>query len=849
MATPDPGTARTLDELVERLRLLKIWAGDPSYETITARINQAWAEAGRPEPEMARRGTVVDCFKTGRRRLNADLWVAVVRALHPDTGYVAQWRQALRAVLGETRAAAQVRARDGLPSGTGVFTGRAAELELVRRCRSVGGAVATIEGMAGVGKTRLAIHAGHLMAAAAPFDRMLFVSLRGFHPDPGQPPADPAAVLDSFLRLLGFSGQRIPHDIEARAALFRETLAGQRVLLVLDDAADEDQVRPLLPGGEDSLTLITSRRGLSRLPGAARLEMEVFSTDEAVEFLKHAAPEVPVGSDPGALDRIAHECGYLPLALSLLAARMRDAEGWTLTDHADRLDERRRHQRLDSGVQLALGLSYDHLPPDRRRLLRLLALHPGPDFDRHAAAALAGTDPGGGLRQLCREHLVHEGPPGRYTMHDLVRAHAAQQAGDDDPPSERRAALSRLFDHYLGTSAAAMDVLYAADRDRRPRIPLAARATPPVDDVPAARAWLDTERTNLVATAISANANDCYDRTKLLAATLLRYLIGGYFNDAITIFEQARTAARRTGVPAEEAEALFGLGTVHGRLGRHAAATEDLHRALDLFRQAGNLTGQARTLGNLGAVAQRRADFANSAACHEQALELFDRLGDRLGAARALNNLGDIECRLGRYEPAAEHHRRGLELHQQIGDKTGQAASLTNLGTVEGLLGRHAVAADLHRQALELYRPMGHQSGEAWALDGIATACTGLGRLDEAIAHHQRSLELFRQIGERDGQAWALNGLGEAARLAGQGDLAIGQHTAALAVAAEIEASDQEARAHDGIAQVHQADGNLDEAHRHRQLALIKYAEIGRAQRPPEPENPPGEPEIRSTGC
>ena len=829
-AMPDPGGVRTLDELIERLQSLKIWAGDPSYEVITERINVGWSDAGRPEAELARRSTVVDCFKTGRRRLNADLLAAVVQALHPDTGYVAQWRQSLRAVLGETRAAVQVRAEDRLPDDLEDFTGRATELERIERSSGADPVLVTIEGMAGVGKTQLAIRAGHLLAAQRPFDRVLFVNLRGFHPDPAQPPADPAAVLDSFLRLLGVSGQRIPHDLTARGALFRRLLAGHRALLVLDNASDSDQVRPLLPDSAGCLTLVTTRRSLTGLPVTTRLAVDVFTAQEAVEFLERTAPRVPAGRDPEARSRIAQRCGYLPLALSLLAARMRVASGWTLTEHAERLDERRLNQRLDSGVEIALGLSYQHLPADRRRLLRLLALHPGPDVDGYAASALAEIDLDSavkGLRQLCREHLLREGPSGRYAVHDLVRAHAAERASDEDRPSERRAAVSRLFDYYLSASAAAMDALYPSDRDRRPRIPPLGRATPPVADVGAARAWLEAERTNLVATAICATSYSSHLHSTRLAGVLLRWLFSGYYTDAIVIFDQARIAAEQASDAKEEAEALFGLGTVYGRLSRHGAATDFLHRALERFRQAGDRKGQARTLGNLGAIAQRRAEYSEAADHHRQAIVLFEEVGDWTGTARALNNLGEIAARQGHYEQAADHHQRALDLQHQTGDQASQAAALTNLGTVEALRGRPEVAADRHREALELYRLLGHPSGQAWALDGIATACTGLGDFDAALRYHRQALELFQQIGERDGEAWALNGIGEAARLAADLEVASSQHLAALAVAAEVEAFDQEARAHHGLARVHGARGNEDEARHHFRQAFARYTELG----------------------
>ncbi|WP_328473356.1 NB-ARC domain-containing protein [Actinoplanes sp. NBC_00393] len=437
---PDPAQADSVADLVERLRRLKIWAGDPSYEMIKNRVNAAWAAAGRPAGELVCKSTIAYCFQRGRRRFDTDLVIAVVQALHPDTGYLTQWRHALRVVGGETDSVSQVQIRDDLPPDCDRFTGRTRELEQIRHAARTGDAV-VIAGMAGVGKTRLAVHAGRLLHQEQQFDRVFFTDLRGFDPDPAQPPA---AVLEEFLRLLGMPGQQIPRDLDARAAAYRDRLTAIRALVVLDNAATTEQVRPLLPAGPGSVTLVTSRRSLAALRPATHLSVDVFTPGEAIAFLTRL---VPAGADSYAAARIVRRCGYLPLALSSIAAHMQSTPGWTLTDHADRLDERHHDRRLDTRVELALQQSYQRLPPDQRRLLRLLALHPGPDVDAYAAAALADTDRATAQTLLCclrRDHLLVQTAPGRYTFHDLVRAYAVTRAHDEDPPPERRAALTRF---------------------------------------------------------------------------------------------------------------------------------------------------------------------------------------------------------------------------------------------------------------------------------------------------------------------------------------------------------------------------------------------------------------------
>jgi tetratricopeptide (TPR) repeat protein len=818
---PDPGAVADLDGLVERLRLLKVWAGDPSYEMIKKRVN-----AGRGASELVGRTTVADCFRAGRRRLDVELLVAVVRALHPDVGYVAQWRQALQVAGGKVRAAAQVRVQGQLPPDLAGFTGRAVEVERLLGNERGAVVISAIEGMAGVGKTQLAVHVAHTLVRQRGFDRVLFVNLRGFHPDPAQPPADPAAVLEGFLRLLGMPGQAIPWDLDGRSAAYRDLLAHGRALVVLDNASDAEQVRPLIPPGADNLTLITSRRHLGALTSATHLAVGVFSPAEATRFLAGAAGGVPLGDDPRAAARIAERCGYLPLALGLMAGHTRAKPGWTLTDHADWLDERYRDRRLDSGVELALELSYQDLPADRQRLLRLLALHPGQDFEAYAAGALAGEDARAGLADLVHDHLLLVGAPGRYAFHDLVRAFATARAHDQDRPAERRAALTRLFDHYLSVVATAVDTLNPGEAHLRPRIAPAARPAPDVSDRDAAVAWLDAERSTLVAVAAHTAVHGWPGHTTRLSRTLFRYLHGGHNTDAMAVHGHAVDAARLEGDRNAEAHALTDLGVVHWRLGRPEPAADRYREALSLFRQTGDPAGLARTLNNLGNLEVSSGRYQQARDQYAEAMAMYGRAGDATGEARAMSNLGFIDRRLGRHQSAIDNYRRSLELFRRTGDRDSEAHTLNNLADAETRSGRFREAAAHHRLSLTLSRQLGSRSGEANALDGLGLLNTRQGRPERGADYHRQALAVTREIGDRYVEVWALNGLGEAVHAAGRPAEAIGHHAAAHAAAVVIEFRDQQARAHRGLGRAHGSLGDEALAREHYERALTLYTEL-----------------------
>ncbi|MEV4345045.1 tetratricopeptide repeat protein [Actinoplanes sp. NPDC049596] len=825
---PDPGVAMTVDELAERLRLLKVWAGDPSYARITTLVNALWRRAGRPGSELAGRTTVVDCFRPGRRRLSAELVTAIVQVLHPDPDYVAQWQQALQAVAGERRAAAQVRVHGTLPPDLAQFTGRTPEVRRLRDALAPDGPVriAVIEGMAGVGKTQLAVRVAHLL----PHDRTLFVSLRGFDPDPGHPPADPVAVLDGFLRLLGVPGSSIPHDLAACRRLYNERLAGTRTLIVLDNAVDADQVRPLLPDGPGCSVLVTSRRSLDAINPAVSLTLEVFGRAEALRLLTGEVGAAAVRDDPDAAARIAELCGGLPLALGLIAAHVRTKPGWSLADHAEWLDERRRAGRLDDGVALALDRSYQDLDADRQRLLRLVALHPAEDFDAYAAAALTGGDLDtvrAGLRQLCDNHLMHLAGDDRYTLHDLIRLHAAERAHEQEPPAGRRAALTRLLDYYLATTVAAMTVLYPTGADRRPRAP---GTTTPAPDLPgpeAASAWLSTEHATLMAVAAYAAGHGWPTHTSRLAEVLFYYLLYTSYRDLLAMNERAAAAARSVGDARAEAKALSAQGVAYTSIGRTEPAADRLDRSAELFRSVNDVRGQAHAVINRANLEFYHRGPAASKVHYEKAHALYREADDRIGEARALHNLGYNEGVLGHFDEAIDFMTRALAVHQEVGDLDGVAKALSNMANIEARGGRLDDAREHCRQALALSRRLGNRSFEADALDALGLVHTRLGEPDRAIEFHERALSIKREAGDRVGEADLLNGLGEAALSAGRLETATAHFEAALAITGDSGMAEQRARACKGLGHTLDRRGDHAVARTFFERALHLYTEHG----------------------
>jgi DNA-binding SARP family transcriptional activator/tetratricopeptide (TPR) repeat protein len=730
-----------------------------------------------------------------------------------------------------------------LPGSVRQFVGRDSELAaltaLLDRADVTPDAVliSAIGGTAGVGKTALAVRWAHQIAERFP-DGQLYVNLRGYDLDEPLPAAD---ALAGFLRDLGVPGPDIPAGCDERAARFRSLLAGRRMLVVLDNAAQAEQVRPFLPGSPGCVTLVTSRDALAGLvarDGAVRLDLDLLPPAGAVELMR-ALIGARVDADPAAAYALADRCARLPLALRVAAELAAARPAVSLAELAGELAD--RQQRLDlldaggdprAGIRAVFSWSYQHLGAGAARLFRLVSLHPGLDFGVQAAAALAATTTVHSRRMLdalARAHLVQAAAPGRYALHDLLRAYARELASIHDGDGEQRAALTRLFDYYLQASAAAMDTLFPAEADRRPTMPPPVGcALPPLENVTAARDWLDAERANLAATAGHAAGHGWPGHAIRLAAILFRYLdAGGHFAEAVIIHGHARDAATQASDPDAEADALISLGLVDLHQGRYQQATAQLQQALALSRETGDRHRQARALQDLGLGDFQQGRWRQAARQLEQAMDLFGQTGDRIGQARALGNLGIIAFQQGRPDQAAGHLRQALAVYREIGYPAGEAYILANLGGGELQQGRYQQAAGHLRQALPLFRETGNRTGEAHVLANLGILDLRQGCCHQATTSLQQALDLFRQTGDRSGEAEALNGLGEVLLATGEPDGARAQHASALDLTTGTGDIYEQARAHHGLASCCHAARDLSLSRQHLNQALTLYVSLG----------------------
>jgi len=738
------------------------------------------------------------CFRQVRVVMKETEMTAWVRVLEPgeapvrhDPGQAPPTALSHLTQVGQSLPPSSPGVRYSLPPDAAAFTGREEELDRITASATdaagAGGVMAihAIDGMPGVGKTTLAVHAAHLLRHRFP-DRQLFINLHAH--TPGQDPLTPEAALAGLLTATGVEARNLPGDLQGRADLWRDRMAGQRAVLVLDNAAGSDQVAPLLPGDGGCLVLVTSRRYLGDLPGTAvPVLLPVLAPREAREMFARMVPRA-VGSD-AAMDELVRLAGFLPLAISLLARVYARHPSWTLADLAAETRETMLTLAAEKdSVAAAFEVSFRYLDPGQREFFRRLGLHPGTTIDSYAAAALADA----GLRDAARyldalhgEGLLTEAGYRRYGMHDLIRRYARDHAAADPAPAPGRGqALDRLLNYYQHTAALAEAQLARRVRTSpAPDPPAPPTAVPSLAGADRALAWARAERPNLLACLDHATGTGQPARVVALTAalaTLLRQ--DGPWADAQARHATAVEAACQLGDRLGQANALLDLGPVRWLSGDYPGAAGALAEALAIFRDLGDQLGQANALTDLGVVRWLTADYADATSALAEALSIFRDLGDRLGQANALLDLGAVRWLTGDYPGASSAQREALGIFRDLGDRRGEADALNRLGVVRWLTGDYPSAAAVLAEALSIFRDLGDRRGEADALNVLGVVRWLTGDYPGAADAQREALGIFRDLGDRRGEADALNRLGAVQRMTGDSPGAAAAQEEALSI-------------------------------------------------------------------
>jgi tetratricopeptide (TPR) repeat protein len=571
---------------------------------------------------------------------------------------------------------------------------------------------------------------------------------------------EPAEAVRGFLEALGVEPARVPRDLDSQGALYRSLLAGRRLLVLLDNARDSDQVRPLLPGSETCLAIVTSRNQLSGLiaqEGAHQLGLDLLGTGEARELLARHLGSNRVAREPDAVDELASLCARLPLALSVVAARAAAQPRFSLTRFADELrDVRERLDALDAGdlttnVRAVLSWSYEQLDPAAARVFRLLGIHPGPDISLHAAASLAGLDrkqARSAMAALVQACLVTEHPPGRFAFHDLLRAYAAEQAGSSDRGTDRRAAINRVLDHYLHTGRTAA-LLLEPPREPIPEEPVFPGVTPEhMSDYDKALAWFEAEYPVLLAIIDLAHDEGFDLHAWQIPWTLATFLDRrGHWHEYAATQQIALAAAQRLDDRAGQGLAHRGIGRSYARLGFYDDARRHYENAVELQSGLGDRIGQARTLLALSWVFERQRSPGQALDHAQHALALYQELGHRPGQAEALNTVGWYHGLHGDYAQSLVCCQQALDLNRELENRFGEANTWDSLGYAHHHLDRFPEAVDCYEKALALYRELGDRYIEADTLAHLGDTYIAAGDRGRAEQAWQHALAILDELG------------------------------------------------------------------------------------------------------
>ncbi|MFF4989361.1 tetratricopeptide repeat protein [Streptosporangium saharense] len=703
------------------------------------------------------------------------------------------------------------------------FTGRTTELELLISAQVSRDTVTVlaIDGMAGVGKTALAVHLAHLLTNDYP-DAQLYLDLHGY--DAQHNAMDPTTALNRLLRGLGTPDELVPNGLDERAAMWRAKLAHRKVLLVLDNAAGHDQISDLLPGTPGSLVMVTSRRRLAGLDDAHPLPLDVLPPEDGAMLLRRVAGSQRILQEEEVAS-VVRLCGHLPLAIQLVGSRLRHRPAWSVADIAERLSGQRRLLEIRAGsreITAAFELSFQTLDKRSQRAFWRLGLHPGADLTPESASALldtSRTEIEEILDDLLNHHLIDEPRKGRYRFHDLIREYALLLSGRE-PEASRTEVLRRAFDHYLLTADAADRLLYPY-RARDPIEILSPPRTVEFTGTDQAFSWLEAELDNLILIVHHGWAK----HAALLAHVLSRHLdLLGRWAEGAALHERATTIYRELNDRSGLAHALADLSMARCQTGQYDETLLHVAEALEIQRAAGNQRAIGGLLDQSGVVHWSRSEFDVAFGYFEQALQIRRMVGDRNGQADTLNHIAVIHWHRGDYPRAVERMWEAFGMYQEDHDLRGQQVTMNNIGYVEVRFGHYEEALRHYEEAASLNPNMGPRN-EAIRLNNVAYVYQHLGRYTDALEHYHKSLEGHRRIDDRWYEAEVLNNLGSYYIQVGKNDKAIVHYQRAMGISIEIANQHQQCIALRGIGVTHL------KANRHETAILFYKKSLELAQR------------------